>query len=124
MVDYLVIKTAHISLVCASLSLFFLRAFWAINDRLQHKGLWVRRLPILIDTLLLSSGILLIYLSGFSPLHHHWLSIKLALLVLYIISGTVALKHNRVDIRLLFTFVALALIAAMMILAHFKPVLG
>ncbi len=121
MFDYLALKTAHVSLVGVSLSLFFLRAYWATEDRLKHKGPWTTRLPILIDTLLLTSGITLIYTGGFSPMYHHWLAIKLLLLVLYVISGGFALKHHQLMMRRRFTLIAFTLVSTMIALAHLKP---
>ncbi|MGH1373925.1 MAG: SirB2 family protein [Cellvibrionaceae bacterium] len=124
MADYLLIKTAHISLVCASVSLFFVRAFWAFNDQLSLKGRWVKRLPVLIDTFLLGTGVALLQASGLSPLHHHWLTIKLVFLVLYIISGSLALKHRQRKIRLMFALMAVLLISTMVALAILKPSLS
>jgi uncharacterized membrane protein SirB2 len=59
----------------------------------MHKP-W-RRLSYAIDTLLLAAGVTLWALLALNPLHDAWLGTKLALLLLYIGLGSLALKRGR-----------------------------
>ena len=56
---------------------------------------WVRILPHVNDTLLLASGIGLAVLLRQYPLVHGWLTAKFFALILYIVLGTVALRHGK-----------------------------
>jgi uncharacterized membrane protein SirB2 len=56
---------------------------------------WVRIVPHVNDTLLLASGIGLAVIIQQYPLADGWLTAKLAALLLYIVLGTVALKHGK-----------------------------
>ncbi len=65
-----------------------------------HGARWLRRravrvLPHVVDTLLLSAGIVLAVWSGRSPGDQPWLAAKLLALVVYIGLGLVALRFAR-----------------------------
>jgi|GEM_PF-387643 len=94
---YLAIKTFHLITVMLSISLFLFRfsllcrqSSWADNPILKVT-------PHINDSLLLTSGIALISLSGFVPFTPAapWLSIKLMSVVAYILCGAFALKSKR-----------------------------
>ncbi len=92
---YPALKQLHLALVTASGLLFALRgaavqagAGWAMRRP------W-RRLSYGIDTLLLTAGVSLWWLLGLHPLRDPWLGAKLALLLLYIVLGSLALKRGR-----------------------------
>jgi len=123
MPDYSSIKTAHLILVSASLSLFCLRGYWALNNRLVRQGRWVKSLPHVVDTFLLVSGISLIFISGYSPLNQSWLATKLLLLLCYIVLGAFALSHATHRNRLALFISALLTASSMVALALFKPLL-
>lgn len=53
---------------------------------------WVRLFPHIIDTLLLSSAILMLYVLHISVLEQSWLMAKIIALLVYIVLGMVALK--------------------------------
>ena len=84
-------------MTCAAISIsgFFLRGIWMLQDSpwLQHR--LVKISPHIIDTLLLVSGISLAVITRQNPLIYHWLLVKLSLLLAYIILGSVALKYGR-----------------------------
>jgi uncharacterized membrane protein SirB2 len=89
------LKLAHVALVTASGLLFTVRgaavqagAAWAMQRP------W-RRLSYAIDTLLLAAGATLWWLLGLHPVHDPWLGTKLALLLVYIVLGSLALKRGR-----------------------------
>lgn len=92
---YALVKTVHISSVALSFSLFFLRGIWMLYtpQRLQFR--WVRILPHIIDTVLLTSAVALATMSKQYPLVEPWLSAKVIALFLYIALGMVALRPGR-----------------------------
>ena len=48
----------------------------------------------MIDTLLLTSGISLAYMAGFTPTNSDWILVKLLALSIYIMMGWVAMKKT------------------------------
>lgn len=93
--SYSLLKTLHISCAAISFTLFFLRGIWVLNGSSQMRQRWIKILPHLVDTVLLSSAILLAYTLGQYPFANGWLTAKLAALLLYIVLGSVALKYAR-----------------------------
>ncbi len=93
--DYLAVKHLHMSCVALSGTLFLLRGGWMLADSGMLARRWVRVLPHLVDTLLLTSAIVLAWWSGQYPLAQNWLTAKVLGLIVYIVLGTVALKRGR-----------------------------
>ena len=90
---YLEIRTVHIAAVLASGSLFLLRA---LSYNLFGAG-WpmtraVRRLAYAIDTLLLAAALMLTTIVHQYPLLDLWLTVKVLLLVAYVVLGWKALR--------------------------------
>lgn len=92
---YLAIKYLHITSVALSGSFFLLRGFWMLreSDMLQQR--WVKVLPHIIDTLLLSSALIMVFWSAQYPFVQPWLTAKVVALIAYIGLGTVALKRGK-----------------------------
>lgn len=89
------LKLLHISCVIVSFSGFLMRGIWMINDSaLLHKK-WVKIFPHIIDSLLLISALLLVYVSALSVIENNWLIAKMGALIIYIFLGTVALKRGK-----------------------------
>lgn len=89
------LKLAHVALVTASGLLFALR-----GAAVQAGAAWAMRRPwrllsVVIDTLLLTAGATLWWLLGLHPVRDPWLGTKLALLLLYIVLGSLAMKRGR-----------------------------
>jgi uncharacterized membrane protein SirB2 len=89
------LKLAHVALVTASGLLFALR-----GAAVQAGAAWAMRRPwrmlsYVIDTLLLAAGATLWWLLGLHPVRDPWLGTKLALLLLYIVLGSLAMKRGR-----------------------------
>ncbi|TCK05967.1 SirB2 family protein [Marinobacterium mangrovicola] len=92
---YIALKHFHLTTVALTILLFLFRSALMLW---YSKGLnwrWVRVVPHVIDTLLLLSGIGLMFLIQQYPLVNGWLTAKVAGLLLYILFGTVALKRGR-----------------------------
>lgn len=92
---YLVIKHLHMTTAALSLLFFVVRAGWSVRGAPILQRRWVRVLPHVNDTLLLTLGVVLMAMLGFWPHQHPWLAAKLVALLAYIGLGTVAIKRGR-----------------------------
>jgi len=104
----------HLHLVCvtASITLFVARGLGVTALHAWPMRPFWRRLSVAIDVPLLLAGAGLWALLGHHPLQQAWLGTKLALLVVYIVLGSFALKRGRTrQARLLFFAAALAVVA-------------
>jgi uncharacterized membrane protein SirB2 len=89
------IRLTHIVAVLLSGSLFLLR-WLAVNfDARWPMAAPVRYLSYTIDTVLLTAALMLATVLHQYPLVHGWLTVKVLLLVVYIVLGTFALKRGR-----------------------------
>lgn len=92
--DYTTLKTLHITLVSASVSLFFARWLGVLNETAWPMRAGVRRCSVLIDTALLLAGISLWHLLDLRLWDTPWLLTKLLLLPVYVVLGAFALKRG------------------------------
>lgn len=88
-------KHLHMTLAVLSISLFTLRFIWtfANSSRLQAK--WVKITPHIIDTLLLTFGVVMAVQYSINPIEQLWLGEKLLAVVAYIFTGYFTLKLAR-----------------------------
>ncbi len=93
--SYALLKMIHVSSVILSYSLFFLRGIWLMRDSANLRQRWVRILPHIIDTVLLTSAILLAIAIQQNPLQNSWLTAKVVGLLLYIGLGMVAMRFGK-----------------------------
>jgi uncharacterized membrane protein SirB2 len=93
--SYLAVK--HLHILCATLSgsFFLLRGLWMLAGSPLLQRRWVRVAPHLIDTLLLSSALVMVFWSGQYPFVQPWLTAKVLALTLYVILGAIALKRGK-----------------------------
>lgn len=91
----MIAKDIHVTCVIATFLLFFIRGVWMIidSDILQRK--WTRRVPPVIDTLLLASAIVLSVTIHQYPFVHGWLTAKVVALLFYIGFGMIALTYGK-----------------------------
>ena len=87
------LRPLHIGLVTLSVSLFALRGLGVLAGQAWPLSAWARHLAPTIDTLLLAAGGTLWWLLQLNPLHDLWLGLKLVLLLVYIVLGSLALKR-------------------------------
>jgi uncharacterized membrane protein SirB2 len=92
---YPAIRQAHIALVACSGTLFAARGLGVLGGGVWPMQARARRLSVCIDVLLLGAGVSLWTLLGLNPARDSWLGLKLGLLLLYIVLGSVALKRGR-----------------------------
>lgn len=87
------VRTTHISLVLASGSLFAVRGVAVLLGARWAMAASLRRLSYAIDTALLGAALLLLAILNLNPFAVPWLATKIALLLTYIVLGSLALKR-------------------------------
>lgn len=92
---YLTLKHVHILSVAVSLALFLFRGGLMLGNVRWRRHRLLLVVPHVVDTVLLGSAIALAWLLRQYPFVHHWLTVKVLALVLYIVLGSVALRHGR-----------------------------
>jgi len=108
------LKALHVALAYLTVAGFVIRGVWAFTDSPLRREKWVRIAPHVVDTLLLTFGVILAIQLSMSPVSG-WLGAKLLGLLVYIGFGVLTMRAT--DRRLqIFGFVA-ALVAATYIFA-------
>lgn len=92
---YPTIKALHVGLALGSGGLFALRGAVSLSGATPVLLAPARTLSYLIDTALLGAAIALLFILRLDPLVTPWVLAKLALLVVYIVLGSLALKRAR-----------------------------
>jgi len=93
--SYMLLKMIHVSSVVISYSLFFLRGIWLMQDSRHLQQRWVKILPHVFDTVLLTSAIALAILIQQDPINHAWLAAKVIGLLVYIFLGMIAIRFGK-----------------------------
>ncbi|HYM35114.1 MAG TPA: SirB2 family protein [Steroidobacteraceae bacterium] len=107
--------TVHITCVIGSGVLFVLRHVLNLMHVNWRKSRALIIMPHVIDTLLLASAIALMFAIKQYPFINSWLTMKLFLLVAYILLGTIALKRGRTQGVRRVAFLSAATVFAFMI---------
>jgi uncharacterized membrane protein SirB2 len=109
------IRLTHIVAVLASGGLFLIRglalnlgARWAMAAPLRY-------LSYTIDTVLLTAALMLATILHMYPFVHGWLTVKVALLVVYIVLGSLALKRAKAPKARWASYIAALLVYAYII---------
>uniref|UniRef100_UPI00334110D3 SirB2 family protein n=1 Tax=Castellaniella defragrans TaxID=75697 RepID=UPI00334110D3 len=106
---YFLVKHLHITAVSLSITLFLIRAYWSITGSGLLQARVIRILPHVIDTVLLTCGVILAAMIG--P-NQPWILTKIVLLLVYIGVGTFAIKRGKTRrARLIATIASVAVFA-------------
>lgn len=111
-------RTIHIAFAVLTIISFTLRGMWMLMDSPLLLSKPARIVPHIIDTLLLLSGIVLVinytsYTHGYG-----WLLAKLAAIILYIVTGAIALKYGKTRmIRIIALIISYCLLVIIVSLA-------
>lgn len=121
---YTPLKHSHLMLVAISILFFTARACAA----LMHKQ-WQTALPVKIsahsvDTLLLITGVLLMLATSQYPVTQAWLSVKLLLLVGYIVFGIKTMKSTSIMQQRSYFAIAIICVLLMVTIARTHHPLG
>lgn len=120
------LKLIHITCVALSFSLFFMRGIWLLRGSPIMQRRWVKIAPHSIDTVLLTSAILLAWQLGYSPGNSPWLAAKIGALLLYIGLGMLAFRFAKTNSMRLWAWMAALLTFAYIVataITH-DPLLG
>ena len=107
---YAEIKWVHVAAVIASGSLFALRGAGVLAGARWPMFAPLRYLSYTIDTVLLTAALMLATILHQYPFVHGWLTVKVLLLVVYIVLGSLALKRARTPAARAWCFVAAVLV--------------
>ena len=88
------LKVIHASCALLTLVLFIWRGRLAIDGR-DISRRWLRRVPDSVDTLLLATGVGLVFVTGQYPFAVGWLTVKLLAVMVYIALGFVVFRFAR-----------------------------
>ena len=111
-------RTIHIAFAVLTIISFTLRGMWMLMDSPLLLSKPARIVPHIIDTLLLFSGIVLVI--NYTSYHHGygWLLAKLAVIILYIVTGAIALKYGKTRmIRIIALIISYCLLVIIVSLA-------
>lgn len=92
---YVYVKQFHVFCVLTSIALFMFRGGLMFADSRLLAHPLVKISPHVVDTLLLTSALWLMSLVHQYPFVHPWLTVKVVLLVVYVLLGSLALKRGR-----------------------------
>jgi uncharacterized membrane protein SirB2 len=106
------IKWVHIAAVLISGGLFALRGLAMLGGARWHMAAPLRYLSYTIDTVLLTAALMLVTMLRQYPFVQPWLTVKVLLLVVYVVLGSYALKRGAT-----LTVRAMAYIAALLVFA-------
>ena len=109
------IKLVHILAVLASGGLFALRGAAMLAGARWYMAAPLRYLSYSIDTVLLTAALMLLTVLHLNPFAQGWLALKIALLAVYIVLGSVALKRGSSRTIRAWTYLAALLVYAFII---------
>ena len=89
------VRAVHISAVLASGALFALRGAGVLSGMRWPLAAPLRYLSYAVDTVLLTAALMLVSMLAAAVFANHWLTVKLVLLVVYVVLGSFALKRGR-----------------------------
>src|SRR5688572_7990975 len=92
---YLAIKWVHVAAVIASGSLFAMRGAAQLAGAGWTMAAPLRYLSYAVDTVLLTAALMLVTVLRQYPFVQGWLTVKVLLLIVYIVLGSFALKRGR-----------------------------
>ena len=94
---YMSLKHIHLLSIALSVFLLTLRYILMMMDSSVLHKKWLKITPHIVDTVLLASGITLIFITGFIPFTPAapWLTEKITCVLVYIALGFIALKLGK-----------------------------
>jgi uncharacterized membrane protein SirB2 len=122
---YLLLRHVHIGCAILTIALFLLRGGLMLAESTWQRNVVLRYLPHVVDTVLLTSALMLTTVIHQYPFSTGWVSMKVVLLVVYIVLGSIALKRGRTkSIRVAALVAALATIGFLVTVARAHHPLG
>jgi uncharacterized membrane protein SirB2 len=109
------IKWVHVAAVLTSGGLFALRGLAMLSGARWFMAAPLRYLSYTVDTVLLTAALMLATMLHQYPFVHAWLTVKVLLLVLYVVLGSHALKRAATRAARAWCFAAALLVYAFII---------
>lgn len=109
MLSYGLLKAVHVSAAVLSIAGFLFRAGLMLRRSPLADARWLRRVPHLVDTVLLAAALGMVWVGGRQIFGEAWLTAKVICLLAYIVCGALALRRARSDAAKRF-FLVLALV--------------
>src|SRR5215207_681820 len=103
---YLGLRHAHIGFAILSIGFFIVRGGMMLAGSPWLQAPALRILPHAIDTLLLTTALMLTTVIHQYPFTTGWLTMKVLLLVAYILLGSIAIKRGRTRGKRIAAFIA------------------
>jgi uncharacterized membrane protein SirB2 len=92
---YLQLRHAHIAFAILSVAIFSVRGLLMLANSRHVNSPWLKYPSYTVDTLLLTAALMLTTVIHQYPFQAGWLTMKVALLVIYVVLGSIALKRGR-----------------------------
>jgi uncharacterized membrane protein SirB2 len=122
---YLLLRHVHIGCAVLTIVLFVLRGGLMLVESTWQRNVVLRYLPHVVDTVLLTSALMLTTVIHQYPFSTGWVTMKVVLLVIYIVLGSIALKRGRTkSIRVAALVAALVTIGFLVTVARAHHPLG
>lgn len=116
---FILAKHIHVWCVILSYALFITRILWKSSNSARLHNRWVKIAPHAIDTTLLITGVTMAGFLQLDLLSINWFSVKMMLLVSYIVIGILAMRSA--VLRMPLTALATAVFLIIIYLAANKP---
>jgi uncharacterized membrane protein SirB2 len=122
---YLQLRHAHITFAILSVAIFTLRGLLMLARSPHVHSPWLKYPSYLVDTLLLTAALMLTTVIHQYPFQTGWLTMKVFLLVVYVVLGSIALKRGRTQaVRVVALVAALLTVAFLFTVARAHHPLG
>ncbi|MEX2473866.1 SirB2 family protein [Marinobacter sp.] len=119
---YVILKHLHMTTAYLTVILLALRLLLDVAGKPNWRQTPLRWIPHANDTILLLAAISLLFVTPWMPFVHGWLTVKILLLVGYVVAGVFALKQTKsVPVRTVAALLALVQVMAIFHLAMAKP---
>jgi uncharacterized membrane protein SirB2 len=92
---YLLLRHAHIGCAILSIALFVVRGGLMLAESPWQRNAVLRYLPHVVDSMLLTTALMLTTVIHQYPFSTGWVTMKVVLLVVYIVLGSNAMKRGR-----------------------------
>ena len=103
---YLTLRHVHIGCAIVTIALFVFRGALMMVGSPWLQGRVLRFLPHVVDTVLLTTALMLTTIVHQYPFVQDWLTTKVVLLVVYIVLGSIAIKRGRTKRIRVYAFAA------------------
>jgi uncharacterized membrane protein SirB2 len=122
---YIALRAVHIACAVLTISLFVVRGMLMLAESPLLAKPLLRWTPIAIDTVLLTTALMLMDIIHQYPIRTAWLTAKIGLLVAYMVLGGIALRYGRTKrIRIAALLAALATVGFLVTVARTHQPLG